>query len=85
MQLDPKIDVNKIPDITRGERIVATALQVYGAYGVDNGGAKIAFTFEKPTAGKPDPYPEAGFPWDYWHMPHIPWNRLRVLNRWDGS
>ena len=85
IQLDPGIDVDSIPGITRGERIVARALQTYGAYAVDNGGARMAFKFERPTAGKPDPYREAGFPWDYWHMPHIPWNKLRVLNRWDGT
>jgi hypothetical protein len=85
IQLDPQIDVDSIPGITPGERTVAKALQAYGAYAVDNGGARMAFKFEKPTAGKPDPYRSAGFPWDYYHMPHIPWNKLRVLRQWNGS
>jgi hypothetical protein len=83
IQLDPSIDVDAIPGITPGERAVARALQVYGGYAVDNGGAVMGFGFENPV-GKADPYPAAGFEWDYWHMPHIPWDRLRVLRQWDG-
>ncbi|MGN6371825.1 MAG: hypothetical protein ACTHM1_02385 [Solirubrobacteraceae bacterium] len=83
IQLDPSIDVDAIPGITPGEKIVARALQTYGAYCKDTGGAKLAFGFENP-AGKPDPYPNLGFNWDYYDMPHIPWNRLRVLSSWSG-
>ena len=81
---DPSIDVDSIPGITPGEKIVAHALQTYGAYCRDTAGAKLAFSFEDP-AGKPNPYPELGFPWDYYDMPHIPWNHLRVLSSWSGS
>jgi hypothetical protein len=84
VQLDPSIDVDAIPGITPGERAVAHALQTYGAYADNNGGAKMSFSFENP-AGKSDPYPAAGFAWDYYDMPHVPWNRLRVLRAWDGS
>jgi len=84
LQLSPTVNVSAIPGITRGERSVALALQKYGAYVVDVGGASAAFSFEKPTTGQ-NPYPAAGFPWDYWHMPHIPWSRMRVLNNWSGS
>jgi hypothetical protein len=84
VQLDPSIDVDTIPGITPGERAVAHALQTYGAYADNNGGAKMSFSFENP-AGKPDPYPAAGFAWDYYDMPHVPWNRLRVLRAWNGS
>jgi len=83
VQLDPSVDVDALPGITPGERAVAHALQTYGAYNRDNGGAPIAFGFEKPTTGI-DPYPAAGFAWDYYDMPHIPWNKLRVLRQWDG-
>lgn len=84
IQLDPSIDVDAIPGITPGEKIVAHALQTYGAYCKDSGGAKLAFGFENP-AGKPNPYPALGFSWDYYDMPHIPWNRLRVLSSWTGG
>jgi hypothetical protein len=84
IQLDPSIDVDAIPGITPGEKIVAHALQTYGAYCKDSGGSKLAFGFENP-AGKPNPYPGLGFSWDYYDMPHIPWNRLRVLSSWTGG
>jgi len=83
VQLDPAVDVNALPGITPGEKAVGHALQTYGAYNRDNAGAPIAFSFEKPTTGV-DPYPAAGFAWDYYGMPHIPWNKLRVLRQWDG-
>jgi hypothetical protein len=83
VQLDPSIDVDAIPGMTSGERAVARALQVYGAYCRDSGGARMAFAFQDP-AGGPDPYPGAGLSHDYDDMPHIPWSRLRVLRRWDG-
>lgn len=84
IQLSPSINVDAIPGMTAGERVVARALQRYGAYAIDVGAARMAFSFEKPTSGI-DPYPAAGFPWDYWDMPHIPWSKLHVLARWDGS
>jgi hypothetical protein len=83
LQLDPAVDVDAIPGITPGERAVARALQVYGAYAGDCGGAKMAFTFEHPKGGE-DPYPSVGFQWDYFGMSHIPWERMRVLGSWTG-
>lgn len=84
IQLDPSIDVDRIPGITPGERAVARALQTYGAYARDNGGARLALIFEDP-AGRPDPYPSVGLEWDYHDMPHIPWGELRVLREWHGG
>lgn len=84
VQLSPSVRVDTLPGITSGERAVAKALQRYGAYVIDVGAARAAFSFEAPVHGN-DPYPSAGFPWDYWHMPHIPWAQLRVLRSWDGS
>lgn len=84
LQLSPSINVDRIPGITPAERAVAQALQTYGAYAIDVGGARAAFIFEKPPSSF-DPYPAAGLPWDYYHMPHIPWQQLRVLAAWDGS
>lgn len=83
VQLDPSVDVDAIPGITRGEKIVAKALQKYGAYDQNNGGAPMAFGFENP-AGRADPYPDAGIDHDYYDFPHIPWDKLRVLASWDG-
>lgn len=84
VQLDPSINVEQIPGITPGEKAVARALQIYGAYARDNGGAKMAFAFENP-AGEVDPYPSAGFAWDYYDMPHVPWKHLRLLRSWNGT
>jgi hypothetical protein len=84
IQLDPAVDVDAIPGITPGEKAVAEALQTYGAYLRDATSAIMAFAFEQPTSDA-DPYPvAAGFPWDFYDMPHIPWDRLRVLRQWDG-
>lgn len=84
LQLDPSIDVAAIPDITPGEIAVAEALQTYGGYVRDSAGSALAVAFETPTGGD-DPYQDVGFPWDYYDMPHIPWDQLRVLSEWDGS
>lgn len=84
IQLDPTINVDAIPGITQGEKVVAKALQTYGAYNRDNAGSPMAFAFESPI-GESDPYPAVGFAWDYYNMPHIPWHRLRVLRQWDGQ
>lgn len=78
IQLDPDIDVDAIEDITPGERMVARALQTYGAYAIDNGGARMAFIFENPS-GEQDPYPDAGFTYDYYRLSLVPWDGLRVL------
>jgi hypothetical protein len=83
LQLDPSINVKAIPGITPAEVAVARAMQVYGAYVRDNGGATMAFGFESPTTGV-DPYPAAGLRWDYAAMPHVPWQRMRLLRSWDG-
>jgi hypothetical protein len=84
VQLDPSVDLDAIPGITEGERIVGRALQKYGAIDIDNGSARMAFIFEEPTDER-DPYPSAGLVGDYFNMSHIPWNRLRVLRQADGG
>jgi hypothetical protein len=83
VQLDPAIDVGSIPGISPAERAVAEALQTYGGYLRDSGGTSLGMAFELPTGGA-DPYSAAGLPWDYYNMPDIPWDRLRVLNSWNG-
>ncbi|MHA0288025.1 carbohydrate-binding domain-containing protein [Mycobacterium sp. C3-094] len=83
IQLDPSIDVDAIPGITAGEKVIAKTLQTYGAYVVDQGAARMAFAFElldDATAGSPgSAYVDAGFAWDYYGMDNIPWSSLRVL------
>jgi hypothetical protein len=85
IQLDPLINVDAIPGITPGERMVAHALQTYGAYCHDTGGSDMGFTFENPIDGQPNVYPSIGFPHDYTHMTHIPWSSLRVLRNAQGT
>jgi hypothetical protein len=82
IQLDPSINLDTIP-MPAGERAVGKALQTYGAYAVDKGGAPMAFIFESPRDGW-DPYPAVGFDHDYADMTHLPWSSLRVLRQWDG-
>lgn len=88
LQLDPAIDVARIPGITPGELTVARALQVYGAYLIDRAGTSLAVSFEvapdASAAGPGTAYQQAGFGWDYYGMPHIPWSALRVLQTWNG-
>jgi len=83
VQLDPSINLDAIPGITKFELAVGHALQRYGAYCGDNGGARMAFIFEY--VPKLKPYMDAGADGDYFNMPHIPWKgNLRVLNQSDG-
>ncbi|GAA3580062.1 hypothetical protein GCM10022197_42200 [Microlunatus spumicola] len=83
LQLDPSIDLDGVVGLTRGERTVAEALQTYGAYVIDQGGAPLSVSFQRAadaTATSPGAvYTSAGFAWDYYGMPHVPWDRLRVL------
>lgn len=85
VRLDPSINLAAIPGISPGELAVGRALQTYGAFCSDQAGARMAFGFENP-ANDPvgDPYPAAGFDWDYYYMAHIPWNKLQVLRQADG-
>lgn len=88
IQLDPTVNLATIPGITLGELIVGKALQTHGAYCVDNGGARIALiaqAFQDWPASSGFGSYSAGGAGGYYGMPHIPWNRLRVLRRWDGT
>jgi hypothetical protein len=90
LQLDPTIDVASLPGATPAERAVGKALQTYGIYVIDKGGAPMGISFElAPDATSAKDlgavYKAAGLEWDYFGMPHIPWDRLRVLRQWDGG
>lgn len=79
VQLDPSINVAAIPGITALEVTVGVALQRYGAYCGDNGGAAMAFSFEL------GDYSQWGASGDYFNMSRIPWSRLQILNSWNGT
>jgi hypothetical protein len=83
VQLDPGIDVDAIAGISPGEKTIATALQTYGAYVGDNGGARMAFIAEY--APDSDAYEKAGLAGDFVALGAIPWDRLRVLSDWSGG
>lgn len=90
IQLDPSINVDAIPNITPGEKAIAKALQEYGAYNIDSGGANMGFSFELTEGANssnpiPQTYQDAGLGWDYFSMPNIPWDQIRVLSAWDAG
>lgn len=88
VQLNPSLDPDSY-SLTTAERAIFVALQVYGAYCGDNGGARMAFLSElSPTRAGADPgdgYESVGIDGDYYDLSAIPWNQLRVLRNWDGS
>jgi hypothetical protein len=83
VQLDPSVDLGAMPELSNVERIIGRALQRYGAYAIDNGGNRMAFSFESPS-GESDPYPALGIE-DHDGLDRLPWGRLRVLASWDGT
>lgn len=87
LQLNPDIDLTAIEGITPGELAVARALQTYGAYLIDRADTSLSVSFElAPDAGPQSPgsvYESAGFSWDYYGMPNVPWSELRVLETWN--
>ena len=90
LQLDPAVDVDALPGITAAERAVGKALQNYGIYVIDKGGAPMGISFElapdaESAASVGAVYKAAGLTWDYFGMRHLPWDRLRVLRQWDGG
>jgi hypothetical protein len=85
VQLDPTIDLAAISGITRAELAIGRALQTYGAYCGDKGGAAFAIICEFPDNGSTAVYSAAGMTYDYYDMPHLPWSSLQVLAAWDGG
>lgn len=86
VQLDPSINVDAIPNITAAEKVIAKALQVYGAYCGDKGSSRMGFSFEHVGGTSPGAvYVANGLEWDYFDMSHIPWSSLRTLQKWDGT
>lgn len=81
IRLDPSIDLARIPGISAAELAIGRALQKYGAYCNDSGGAGVAIAAAIATtpAGKQD-YAHAKIAGNYVSLPHIPWDRLQVLS-----
>ncbi|WP_300016085.1 right-handed parallel beta-helix repeat-containing protein [Pseudonocardia sp.] len=82
VQLDPALDLESL-GLSEGELTVARALQTYGAYVGDNGGARMGFLFEYVPGSSV--YSDAGIEGDYASLESIPWERLRVLEDWNGG
>lgn len=90
IQLDPTLDLDAIAGLTPGERTIAEALQTYGAYCVGASGEPFLFFCElAPDATAVDQpgsvYSANGFIGDGAPLSNIPWDRLRVLQQWDGA
>lgn len=82
VQLDPDLDLDSL-DLSAAELTIARALQTYGAYVGDNGGARMAFLLEY--APESTAYSDAGLEGDYAPLDGIPWDQLRVLADWNGG
>lgn len=82
LRLDPTVDLAAL-SLPPAVRMVARALQVYGGYVVDTGGAPLSVSFEldpgAANGGIGAVYQQAGLRWDYDNMPGVPWDRLQVL------
>ena len=79
VQLDPSIDVSALP-IPSWQKVIATALQQYGAYVGDTGGS-LAVEAES-NLGRPgyDAWAQAGVPSDSPSLSDLPWSSMRVLS-----
>lgn len=82
LRLDPTVDLDGL-DLTPALRTVAQALQTYGAFVIDRGGAALSISFERdPTADNQSigrNWERAGLRWDYDDLSALPWGRLQVL------
>lgn len=82
VRLDPELDLGGL-DLAPAVYAVARAMQVYGGYIVDVGGAPLSVSFELDTSAANgsigSAYQKAGFRWDYDNMSAVPWDRLQVL------
>ncbi|OBF90616.1 hypothetical protein A5790_16610 [Mycobacterium sp. 852002-51152_SCH6134967] len=81
LRLDPDVDIDAL-GLAPAAKVVAQALQTYGAFVVDYGGAPLSVSFERdPAAAHHHPgetYGHLGMPWDY-SMIEVPWEHLEVL------
>lgn len=86
VQLDPTIDINALTGITPAEKTIGRALQTYGAIIRNSSGSPFSIGFESvgnPTSST-NPYNKAGMTFDYFSI-RLPWSKLRVLAKSDGT
>lgn len=79
IQLDPALNLDSIKGMSPIQKALARALQQYGAFCTDNGGARMSIAFERPKTGDAAAYRRAGLEYDSMLLASIPWGRLRVL------
>ena len=78
VQLDPNIDVDQLK-IPRWEKVIAVALQQYGAYVIDTGGSVAVYA--QSDLGLPyNAWGKAGVPSDAPSLANLPWSQMRVLS-----
>jgi hypothetical protein len=77
LQLDPTLDLDQF-DMQPYERIIAEALQIYGAFVGDAGGT-VDVKAVNPMSYPEDPYPEGWFDTRWVTLTGIPWEHMRVL------
>jgi hypothetical protein len=78
LQLDPALDLDQF-DMLPYERIIAEALQAYGAFVGDVSGS-VSIYAVNPICYPEDPYPEGWFDTRWALLNGIPWEHMRVLN-----
>lgn len=82
VRLDPAVNLDSL-NLTPAARTVARAMQTYGGYVMDVGGAPLSVSFELDTTAVNGSigrtYKKAGLRWDYDSLRGVPWDRLQVL------
>lgn len=78
VQLDPSVNVSALP-IPAWERVIAVALQQYGAYVVDTGGSLAIYGQSNITRGY-NAWAKAGMSADSPGLSNLPWGSMRVLS-----
>jgi hypothetical protein len=78
VQLDPSINVAAL-NVPSWEKVIATALQTYGAYVVDTGGS-LSIYGESNLGRGYDAWAKAGVSSASPKLSNLPWNSLRVLS-----
>jgi len=77
LQLDPNLDLNQF-NMLPYERIIAEALQTYGAYVGDYSGSVSLYAIN-PQSYPENPYPAGWFDNTWSALKGIPWEHMRVL------
>jgi hypothetical protein len=77
VQLDPAVEVARLP-IPTWQKVIAVALQRYGAYVVDTGGS-VALYGQSDLGRGFDAWAKAGVPASSPSLTNLPWASMRVL------